>query len=238
MTKLILTCEHAVNTIPIEFSDLFSGHAEVLETHRAVDIGAKNIADYLATHLPCHLYQHANVSRLLIDCNRTCEHPSAFSEWSKTLSLSQKEYIIQQYYKPFRDQVTQSIAELIDEEKQSVLHLSIHSFTPVLYGKVRQTEIGLLYDPKRALEKQVATDLKIRLSHPTPHYRVRFNYPYLGTSNGFTTTLRKQWDATHYIGLELEMNQTLMSSAHTQEVLMKQLAQAISDLLSQLNGSA
>ncbi|MBU2938472.1 hypothetical protein KO494_02870 [Lacinutrix sp. C3R15] len=36
--------------------------------------------------------------------------------------------------------------------------------------------------------------------------QVRYNYPYLGKADGFTTYLRKQ-DYKNYIGIELEINQ-------------------------------
>ncbi len=237
MITLILTCEHAVNTIPEEFCALFSDMSGVLDTHRAVDIGAKTVADYLSTHVSCHLYQCAFVSRLLVDCNRTAIHDRAFSEWSQTLSPEKKQHLLEQYYIPFRQPVIEEIDKLI-EDKQIILHLSLHSFTPVLYGKTREAEIGLLYDPKRISEKNIAADIKNRLAHLTPHYRVRFNYPYLGISDGFTTALRKRYDSQHYIGLEIEMNQALMESPHSQQTLMKQLTEAISEMLTQLNVSA
>ena len=35
---------------------------------------------------------------------------------------------------------------------------------------------------------------------------MRYNYPYLGKADGFTTYLRKQFQ-THYLGIEIEINQ-------------------------------
>ncbi len=223
---LVLTCEHAVNTVPPEFARLFTDDSQVLETHRGVDIGAKAIADHLAQHLSCAFYHSTTISRLLIDCNRKLTSKSCFSSWSDRLSSAEKKYLIETYYQPFREPVIQNIAKLI-EQKKCVLHFSIHSFTPILDEETREAEIGLLYDPQRALEKNVATQLKTILEELTPHYRIRFNYPYLGTSDGFTTFLRSQFDEQSYIGLEIEMNQALMSSEHTQQALMRQLTQAI-----------
>jgi len=40
--------------------------------------------------------------------------------------------------------------------------------------------------------------------------RVRMNYPYSGTSDGFTTQLRKQLPAARYAALEIETNQGLL----------------------------
>lgn len=228
-SALILTCEHGVNTIPAQFTQLFAEDKAILDTHRGIDIGAKVIADHLAKHLPCIFYHAATVSRLLIDCNRKLNNKHCFSEWSRDLSSEEKQHIIDMYYRPFRESVINAIGTLIHQKKH-VLHLSIHSFTPVLYEKVRTAEIGLLYDPKRTLEKDTAATLKRALETLTPHYRIRLNYPYLGTSDGFTTFLRQQFAAKTYIGLEIETNQALMTSEHTQQALIKQLTTAIATL--------
>jgi hypothetical protein len=42
-----------------------------------------------------------------------------------------------------------------------------------------------------------------------PHLRVKKNYPYRGWTDGLTTTLREQFPAKRYVGLELEVNQAL-----------------------------
>ena len=89
-----------------------------------------------------------------------------------------------------------------------MLHLSIHSFTPTLNGENRNAEIGILYDPKQAEEKSFAATWKEQLQLNLPEYNVRFNYPYLGTADGFTTYLRKKFPI-NYSGLELEINNKL-----------------------------
>jgi hypothetical protein len=47
------------------------------------------------------------------------------------------------------------------------------------------------------------TELKAR----APDLKVRRNYPYSGTSDGFTAYLRRRFPAGVYIGIELEINQ-------------------------------
>jgi hypothetical protein len=44
--------------------------------------------------------------------------------------------------------------------------------------------------------------------------KVRFNYPYKGTSDGLTTTLRKKF-GPQYVGIEIEINQKFFSVAIT-----------------------
>jgi predicted N-formylglutamate amidohydrolase len=227
---LIITCEHAVNTIPADFAGLFKNAADVLETHRGIDIGAKAMADHLALALPCDYYQAATISRLLIDYNRSLKNSQCFSEWTKPLKPQEKQSIINTYYHPFRDPVIQAIQNLINQKKR-VIHLSIHSFTPILNGVKRETDIGLLYDPKRIHEKAFAQNLKKSFSISAPQYRVRMNYPYLGISDGFTCKLRKQFSEQNYVGLEIESNQALMKSLASQHALIQSMTSALSRCL-------
>lgn len=48
--------------------------------------------------------------------------------------------------------VISQVARLIQEliiKGEKIVHISVHTFTPVLKNKIRNTEIGILYDPKR-----------------------------------------------------------------------------------------
>lgn len=90
-----------------------------------------------------------------------------------------------------------------------VIHVSAHSFTPILDGQARTADIGLLYDPSRAFESRVCRSWRDRLATAAPHLRVRRNYPYRGTADGFTTYLRTRFPMDRYAGIELEVNQRL-----------------------------
>ena len=37
--------------------------------------------------------------------------------------------------------------------RKQVLHVAVHSFTPVLHGERRNADVGLLYDPARPRER-------------------------------------------------------------------------------------
>jgi len=221
---LIISCEHAVNTVPCEYQHLFKHDQHVLQTHRAIDFGASEIASYLALSLHAACVQ-ATVTRLLIDCNRSLNHPSCLSEWSQSLASTEKETLITQYYHPFRHQLIHLLEACINRG-QPVFHLSVHSFTPMLHGITRTNDIGLLYDPSRHPEKQWAYHWKKRL-HQTSSYRVQMNTPYRGTSDGFTRTLRQKYTETDYLGLELEINQALMTSVTSRAHLAHTLEQSL-----------
>lgn len=212
--QLILSCEHASAAIPDDYQYLFEAHQDLLQTHEAYDIGAAEIITGLLTYLDVP-YSIGEYSRLLIDLNRTLTHPHCFSRITKSLPASNREMIKNQYYLPY----LQSLQGLIDsslQTKTSVLHIAIHSFTPVLNQEKRQADIGLLYDPSRQAEKIFAESFKQALRNSP--YRVRKNYPYRGTANGLPTYFRKHYSAKDYLGMELEINQKLLTCVELKQV--------------------
>jgi hypothetical protein len=59
---------------------------------------------------------------------------------------------------------------------------------------------------------------------------VRFNYPYLGKADGFTTFMRKQFPK-NYIGIEIEVNQKFAAN----NIIERQLKEDIYKAISRLN---
>lgn len=222
---LLLSCEHAVDSVPPAYQALFAPFSELLASHRAIDFGALSIAEYLKEYFDCKLIQ-ADVTRLLVDCNRSTRHSECFSEVTRGLDAQSKQAILHQYYLPFREQVTHYINTQIKAGFQ-VWHLSIHSFTPVLNNQIRTAEIGLLYDPRRLAEKKLASHWQQQLKQADASYRIRLNYPYLGVSDGFTRTLRRTFCAEHYLGVELEVNQALSQDEQSINTLKRILANSL-----------
>jgi predicted N-formylglutamate amidohydrolase len=83
----------------------------------------------------------------------------------------------------------------------------MHSFTPVLKGEVRRADVAFLYDPASQVERDLCDGWSSRLKLARPDLRVRRNYPYRGTDDGFTTALRAEFGERKYAGIELEVNQ-------------------------------
>ena len=204
MTDVIVTCEHAGNKVPPGYSFLFSGMDEVLKTHRGWDPGALELARFLNVKHNWPLL-YTDVTRLLVEANRSEDAKDLFSEFSSTLNEATKKHLLEQFYFPYRNRVTAMLKEKVAQEK--VIHLSIHSFTPELDGTTRTADIGILYDPARMLEKQYADALEKEILAANNTLTVKHNYPYLGTADGFTTALRKIFPETRYAGIELEVNQ-------------------------------
>jgi len=205
--KLVLTCEHAFNTIPQEYHNLFTNARETLESHRGYDPGALDLFNELKDLADFSFYHET--ARLLVEVNRSKRHSNLFSEFTKNLSGKQKNEILTQYYFPYRDSVEKQISSII-EKGEKVLHFSVHTFTPKLNEEIRNTDIGLLYDPSRSEEKKFSKKFKQNIKNQNPELKIRFNYPYLGKSDGFTTYLRKKFPE-NYLGIELEVNQKFVS---------------------------
>lgn len=202
---LMLSCEHGGNLVPKSWQHLFTGHEALLASHRGYDVGIADFARRLSRqlHAPLHM---AEVTRLLVELNRSPGHPRLYSEFSRPLDRKDREALLRLYYHPYRDAVVQHIEQLLTKHER-VCHLSLHSFTPVLNGEVRNTDIGLLYDPQRPLEKSFCLQMQEHLQRLDDGWRVRRNYPYRGTMDGFVTLLRRRFPAERYLGLELELNQ-------------------------------
>jgi len=232
-TTYVLTCEHGGNKIPLEYRSHFSGASNVLKSHRGWDPGALRVAEAMSAILNSPLFS-STTSRLLVELNRSLGHSSLFSEFTNSLPESEKQRIITQHWQPYRDEVTEHLDKMMMAHRR-VIHLSIHSFTPVWHGNTRSTSIGLLYDPRRAAEKELCNAWKAKLREHSPDYTIHSNQPYKGTADGFTTSLRRRFDSGSnvrgtYIGVEIEINQALIASATDRQI------QSMAELLTQSMG--
>ncbi|MEZ6116970.1 MAG: N-formylglutamate amidohydrolase [Pirellulaceae bacterium] len=211
LMHLILTCEHGGNQVPRAYRVCFTHAQQMLATHRGYDIGALSLAQSLAHHFTAPLHS-SKVTRLLIELNRSLHHRSLFSEFTAGLASETKRQIIDTFYLPYRTQVETAIRETVGKKRQ-VLHVSVHTFTPQLNEQVRVADVGLLYSPQRTNENVFAKSWQTAIRDVFPNWTVRRNYPYRGSSDGFTTYLRTQFSPDLYLGLELEVNQKHAANA-------------------------
>jgi predicted N-formylglutamate amidohydrolase len=218
---LMITCEHASNALPDfilrAFRDSEGIPDEVLASHRAYDIGAYNIFSILVKRLKPDFHCSSRFSRLVVDMNRSSTSKSFFSEFTVGLPSAIKAHMLSLWEK-YREKIETFVAKEIPasarkKEKEAplkVIHLGIHSFTPVLNGVERDADVGILYDPSRPAEAKLAEILIKSIRERAPWLKIRKNYPYLGKSDGLTTTLRQKFGPS-YAGLEIEINQKLLS---------------------------
>lgn len=177
-------------------------------THCGYDLGALLMAKDMAASFKAPLIA-STVTRLLVDLNRSIGHPKLHAESIRNSSHEERGRIIADYYLPYRARAENLLRKVIARGRR-VIHISSHSFTPELNGKMRTADVGLLYDPVRLGEARLCERWKAMLHRVAPHLKVRRNYPYLGKGDGFTTYLRSQYPPTAYIGVEIEVNQAIV----------------------------
>jgi predicted N-formylglutamate amidohydrolase len=208
--SLLITCEHGGNRVPASCRRLFYRCRSLLNSHRGFDAGALFMARALAAAFDAPLVA-STVSRLVIDLNRSPGHPGIFSAATRNAPAVLREKIVAQYYRPYREQVEQTVGRAV-KRGQRIVHLSSHSFTPELDGKVRTADVGLLYHPGRPGEAELCARWKASLAVFAPALRVRRNYPYAGKGDGLTSHLRRQFSSEAYVGIELEVNQQVVNA--------------------------
>lgn len=207
----LVTCEHGGARVPAAYRSLFVGAGALLASHRGWDPGAAPLARFLAEALdaPLHL---ATRTRLLVDLNRSPHNPRVFSERTRSLPRPGRMALLDAHHAPHREVVDATVARLAEGGKP-VVHLAVHTFAPVLNGRVRGADIALLYDPARRMERTFCAAWASALARCFPDLAVRRNQPYRGASDGLTTWLRSRYPDGSYLGVEIEVNQRLLDSS-------------------------
>jgi len=208
IASFLITCEHGGNRIPAPYRRLFTGRRALLDSHRGYDPGALVMAKTLARAFKAPLVT-STVSRLLVDLNRSIGHPQVFSAATRSAPAKVRAKIVEQHYKPYRAEVERLVRQSVSRGRR-MIHISSHSFTPELDGKVRLADVGLLYHPRRHGEADLCARWKASLAAFAPELRVRRNYPYAGKGDGLTSHLRLRFPSNAYVGIELEINQSIV----------------------------
>jgi len=210
VSVVVLSCEHASNRVPARYDNL-GLDTRSLRSHIAWDIGARDVTRSFARALGCNAYE-GRWSRLLADLNRSANHRKVIAESSfgieipgnRGLDTGERARRIETYWRPYRDAVENAVRAVIARAGLCV-HLSVHSFTPEVEGHVRNADVGILYDPRRRREADLARRWAREIA--ASGLRVRLNYPYRGIADGLCKTLRQRLPASAYLGVELELNQ-------------------------------
>ncbi|HXV30676.1 MAG TPA: N-formylglutamate amidohydrolase [Sinorhizobium sp.] len=184
----LFVCEHASRRLPERLGTLgLSG--EALESHIAWDPGALAVAQLLAEKLDSTLI-HQRFSRLAYDCNRPPESEAAMPVVSevydvpgnRAMSAAERQARVDEIYLPFHDAVSKLVIERKAAGRRPVL-VTMHSFTPIYFGKPRAVELGILHDADSRLADRMLTAAAAETA-----YEVRRNEPY-GPADGVTHSL-------------------------------------------------
>jgi predicted N-formylglutamate amidohydrolase len=225
----VVTCEHGGNRVPAELAARLRPWRAWLASHRGYDPGALATARTLARVLGAPLVA-STVSRLVADLNRSPGREFRGSPIMRAAPCEVRAEAHSRYYAPYRDAVERMVRDAILAGRR-VVHVSSHSFTASLDGRVRHADVGLLYDPARAAERELCVRWQRVLAARMPNWSVRRNYPYLGRSDGLTTYLRRRLDPDGYVGVEIEVNQRRCGARPLPLATRRTIALALRDAL-------
>jgi predicted N-formylglutamate amidohydrolase len=175
---IVITCEHAFNDLPDEYSWSDHDTRYFKNEHWGVDIGAFDMAKALAAELKC-VFVHSIYSRLLLDTNRSIVSDTLFRksgdgqqvDLNKDLTFDEEQKRIKKYFIPYYEALRE-ISVKVDPK----YIFSIHSFTPLYQGEPRAMELGVLYGPD-------SFDLAERIHNGMAgRYKSELNKPYDGTT--------------------------------------------------------
>lgn len=227
-TRFLVTCEHSSSFVPERERSWFQAPASVLKSHRGWDMGAAQVAETLAKKLNADLV-HGRHTRLICDLNRTADHKDLFSEYSKNLSSTEKQRLVKTYHEPHWKRVDKIVSDSIKKGFR-IVHLGVHSFTPVFDGYERPTDLGLLYDPSKDSEKSLARSWRTALQGLNS-YQIHLNRPYRGDGNGLISDLRTLYPSKRYLGFEIELNQKRLRSSKEQNTWALCLSRSLLEVM-------
>ncbi|MGI9357061.1 MAG: N-formylglutamate amidohydrolase, partial [Rhizobiaceae bacterium] len=148
--RILLLCEHASNRFPASLNSL-GLNDETVSSHAAWDPGALGVALHLSSALDAPLIA-SNYSRLVCDVNRPPDSPDAFRDNSEIyrvpgnekLPVEERRTRTAAIYEPFHEAVSNCL-DTRSAGNGTTLLVTIHSFTPVYFGAIRDTELGILH---------------------------------------------------------------------------------------------
>lgn len=225
-TRVVVVCEHASNHFPAEFGDLGLSDDQK-SAHIAWDPGALGVARTLAKSVGADLVA-GSVSRLIYDCNRPPEAPSAYPEKSEIFSIpgnadlssDEKGARVAAVYEPF----SQGLIEVLDRYDEAVI-VTVHSFTPVYHGELRSCEVGILHDDDSRLADQLLkgwpADAPLRATRNDPY----------GPKDGVTHTLIEHGISRGWRNVMIEVRNDLIATPQMQEQVGLLLAERITEAL-------
>ncbi|MEJ2603892.1 MAG: N-formylglutamate amidohydrolase [Gammaproteobacteria bacterium] len=177
---VLVVCDHASRRIPRSLRDLGMDQ-KGLSTHLACDIGAGELTRRVTAELETNAVL-AGYSRLVVDCNRHLEDPTAFLTrgdghiipGNEGLADEEKTRRADTLYWPYHRAIEQELRRLTVGDRVPAL-VSIHSFTPVLDGRGRHWDVGILWDTDPRLPRPILDGLR-----RIPGLVIGDNEPYSG----------------------------------------------------------
>jgi predicted N-formylglutamate amidohydrolase len=210
-SRVLFTADHAGRLIPRALNNLGLAPAE-LERHIACDIGIDATTARLARLLDATaIFQ--TYSRLVIDCNRHPDVPSAFPVISEATPI------------PGNANLTR------EQLKGGKIYIAMHSFTPVYLGVERPMQVAVLYNRNPRLSLILA-----ELLRQEGDLAVAENLPYqVSDATDYGVPVHAEAGGLDY--LEIEIRQDLIADPAGQSAWAQRLARLLPAAIETLNGS-
>ncbi|MEZ4318863.1 MAG: N-formylglutamate amidohydrolase [Myxococcota bacterium] len=224
VSPVILCCEHASNALPEGLE--WGADAWLSEDHWAWDPGAALVTRDLVEAFGSRAVL-SRVSRLVIDTNRPLYSQTLFRDVADgrpvhlntglpDLARGQR---VLDWWEPYH----QALDALCGAAPAQVL-LSVHSFTPVYEGQVRDVELGVLFESADDLAAEV-----MRALAPSGLV-IRANEPWSG-KGGMMFSCYKHAREHGLEALEIEMRQDLLADPVKRAHISRHLERAMREVL-------
>ncbi|WP_238368426.1 N-formylglutamate amidohydrolase [Mesobacterium pallidum] len=231
---VVLVCEHASAFIPPALNGL-GLDATARVSHVAWDIGALDVARRLSAVLDAPLVA-GQVSRLVYDCNRPPEAAGAIPERSeiydiagnRDLSDDARAARVRAIHDPFHA----AVAATLDRQEArcgKVALVTVHSFTPVFFGKRRELDLGYLYHETGAI-----AEVAVAVEAGRGRYTAAVNAPY-SIADGVTYTLARHAEGKGRDSVMIEIRNDLIETEAGAEAMADHLAGTLAQAMS-MNG--
>ena len=217
-SSVVLVCEHGGRAFPLKLGQLGLDDHQT-QRHFAWDIGALDLARGLSDALDAPLIHQAYFIP---------EQGEEITILGNTdLSQTQRKARLNEIWRPFHDH----LSALLDQREQLSLQtvlISIHSFTPVFFGRQRPLEVGVLCDRERRFAEPLYQQLENKCGR-----LAALNEPYdMNRESDYTIPVHGE--DRGLLCAEIEVRNNLISDSDGLAFWVETLAQAISSTLDQV----
>ncbi len=233
--RFVLVCEHASHHIPARFDGL-GLTPEAKTSHIAWDPGALAVAEHLSVMLDSPLISQ-KISRLVYDCNRPPESPSAIPPVSEIytvpgnqdLSAEERRQRVDEVYLPFKAALSGLLDRRSNGSGDLPVLVTMHSFTPIYNHHPRAVEVGILHD----LDSRLADAI---MAGKPEGFNTQRNCPY-GPKDGVTHTLVEHALPRDLPNVMIEVRNDLIATPAQQAEMAAWLADILRAALHTLTGN-
>lgn len=204
---VVITCEHASNELPEDYSWTENDRKYFADDHWGYDPGSLDVGMYLAKELKCVLV-YSLYSRLLVDVNRNLAGDTLFRthgdgktvDLNANLTYEEEQKRIMKYHHSYYNAIRE-ISMKIDPQ----YIFSVHSFTGLFEGQPRALEVGILVSHSDELAKKVYNGFD------KGAYNIGINEPYDGKQglNSLDTLLFAKYPVRRQ-GIEFEFRNDIL----------------------------